>query len=64
MTCKRRSRRHKRHVIVLKRHAIVLKRHAVQIVARKGIDWTKRVERLDAPALNVSKWLDFSCLLD
>jgi hypothetical protein len=40
MTCNRRSRRHKRHVIVLKRHAIVLKRHAVQIVARKGIDWT------------------------
>ena len=34
-----------------KRHVIVLKRHVVQIVARKGIDWSWRVERTDAPGL-------------
>ena len=32
-----------------RRHVIVLRNHVVQIVARRGIDWTWRVERVDAP---------------
>jgi hypothetical protein len=34
-----------------RRHVLVLRNHVVQIVARKGIDWTWRVERMDAPGL-------------
>jgi hypothetical protein len=32
-----------------RRYVIVLRNHVVRIVARRGIDWTWRVERVDAP---------------